>query len=216
MSAFGFRKPADLLSTLPLFPLNGAIVFPRGALPLNVFEPRYLNMVDDALGGERLIGVIQPATGQERLEPPILAEVGTAGRITSFAETDDGRYLVTLTGVCRFRIERELPLSMPYRQAIVDYEDFADDLKTPDALIDRDKLRQALRAYVDSRGYKADWSAVDDAPSEALVNAVSQLCPFDGAAKQALLEAPSLMQRCTTLIALLEWGADGAGDRPLQ
>ncbi|MES1197361.1 MAG: LON peptidase substrate-binding domain-containing protein [Pseudomonadota bacterium] len=215
MSAFGYRKPADLPEVLPLFPLPRAILFPRGALPLNVFEPRYLNMVDDALGGERIIGMIQPAAGQEEIQAPKLTHVGTAGRITSFSETDDGRYLITLTGLCRFRVVEEAPLLRPYRQARVSFDDFAEDLAPADARIDREKLRHALRAYVDSHGYQADWSAVDDAPTEALINTVSVVCPFDAPAKQALLEAPSLTDRCAALIALLEWGA-GDETRPLQ
>jgi len=213
MSAFGYRKPSDLPQTLALFPLPGAIVFPRGTLQLNIFEPRYLNMVDDALAGERLIGMIQPAVGDEHSAIPNLAQVGAAGRITSFAETDDGRYLITLTGVCRFRIDRELPSTAPYRQAMLKYDDFADDLRPIQSVIDRTKLRRALRAYVDSRGFQTDWSAVDDAPAETLVNSVSALCPFDPPAKQALLEARSLTDRCDALIALLEYDARG-GDTP--
>ncbi len=203
-----YRKPADLPQTIPLFPLTGAIVFPRGLLPLNIFEPRYLNMVDDALASERVIGMIQPSDEEQ---PPHLTAVGTAGRITAFAETEDGRYLITLTGLCRFRIARELNASTPYRRAIVAYDEFGEDLKVPETGIDRDKLRFALRRYVDLHGFKADWSAVDEAPPEQLVNAVSTLCPFDAPSKQALLEAPSLTDRCAALIALLEWGEPDAG-----
>jgi len=211
MSAFGYRKPSDLPAAIPVFPLTGAIVFPRGQLPLNIFEPRYLNMVDDALADERLIGMIQPAADAPMLAPP-LSDVGTVGRITSFAETDDGRYLITLTGVCRFRITQEAPAQTPYRQALVSYDEFAGDLTAPRRVrIDREKLRNALQRYVDTHGYQADWSAVDGAPTEALVNAVSTLCPFDAPAKQALLEAETLSDRCAALIALLEMGA-GPGD----
>src|SRR5262249_34329527 len=127
MSAFGYRKPADLPQMVALFPLNGAILFPRGVLALNIFEPRYLNMIDDALGAERMIGIIQPATGEDEAASPHLSDVGTLGRITSFAETDDGRYLVTLTGVCRFALGRELESGKPYRQALANYDEFADD-----------------------------------------------------------------------------------------
>lgn len=211
MSAFGYRKPADLPQTLPLFPLAGAILFPRGAIPLNVFEPRYLNMIDDALSGHRLIGMIQPARLEEAAPTPSLNEVGTAGRITSFAETDDGRYLVTLTGIMRFRVVRELSGGTPYRQAIVNYDDFANDLYASRADIDRERLRVALEHFVDTHGFDADWSAVDEASPETLVNAVSVLCPFEPQAKQALLEAPSIVERCDALITLLEWSADGAG-----
>ncbi len=214
MSAFGYRKPSDLPAAIPIFPLTGAIVFPRGQLPLNIFEPRYLNMIDDALADERLIGMIQPADSAPVLAPP-LTEVGTVGRITSFAETDDGRYLITLTGVCRFRITQEAPAATPYRQALVSYDEFASDLTSPKRVrIDREKLRNALQRYVDTHGYQADWSAVDGAPTEALVNAVSTLCPFDAPAKQALLEAETLSDRCAALIALLEMGA--APDGRLQ
>ena len=125
MSAFGYRKPSDLPQSIPLFPLEGAILLPRGVLALNVFEPRYLNMVDDALGAERLIGMIQPAA--DEAGNPDLADVGTVGRITSFSETEDGRYLITLTGVARFDLVRELEPDTPYRQALVDYEPFTGD-----------------------------------------------------------------------------------------
>ncbi|MGE3142432.1 MAG: LON peptidase substrate-binding domain-containing protein [Hyphomonadaceae bacterium] len=218
MNAYGYRKPGDLPARIPLFPLAGAIVFPRGELPLNIFEPRYLNMVDDALRGDRVIGMIQPASDAPSMrafashDPP-LAEVGAVGRITTFAETEDGRYLITLTGLCRFRLENEISAQTPYRQALVDYAPFAEDLKAPGRIrIDREKLRQALRRYVDTHGFQADWSAVDKAPTEALVNSVSALCPFDAPAKQALLEAQTISDRCAALIALLELGA--APDSP--
>lgn len=220
MSAFGYRKASDLPSTIAVFPLPGAIVFPRGQLPLNIFEPRYLNMVDDALSGDRVIGMIQPADPMKGDGP--LSDVGTLGRITSFAETDDGRYLITLTGVCRYRIAQEMKVRTPYRQALVDYAAFESDLHQPARKfkIDREKLRNALRRYVDTHGYQADWSAVDGAPSEALVNAVSTLCPFDPPAKQALLEAETLGDRCAALIALLEMDAAAPPDEesggPLQ
>ncbi len=205
MSAYGFRKTADLPQTIPLFPLPGAILFPRAAMPLNIFEPRYLNMVDDALAGDRLIGMIQPALHAERGERPTLSNVGCVGKITTFAETDDGRYLITLTGLCRFRLIRELPMSGPYREAIVDYEDFAEDLRATTPDIDRHRLRRALLAYVDAQRLSADWTLIEDAPSETLVNAVAALCPFDLAAKQILLETPTIAERAETLIALLEW-----------
>jgi Lon protease-like protein len=208
MSQWGYRKPADLPQTLSLFPLPSAILFPRGVLPLNIFEPRYLNMVDDALAGDRLIGMIQPAIGDENSTNPSLSDVGTAGRITSFSETDDGRYLITLTGVCRFRLLRELPGSGPYRKAAVEYEEFGADLYPPKIGIDRERLREALERYVDMHGLQTDWSAVDEASPETLVNACAILCPFDPPSKQALLEAPSLAERCDALIALLEWSAD--------
>ncbi len=221
MSAFGYRKVADLPRNIPVFPLPGAILFPRATLPLNIFEPRYLNMVDDALSAQRLIGMIQPAPIEQGENRAGLAEIGTLGRITSFSETEDGRYLVTLTGICRYRVERELESDAPYRRINAVYDQFGDDLKSTIDLahIDRERLRQALRLYVDSHGYQADWSAVDEAPPEALVNAVAALCPFDPPAKQALLEAPTLAERCGALIALLEISADPdlqAGPKTLQ
>ncbi|GAM97327.1 uncharacterized protein U91I_00952 [alpha proteobacterium U9-1i] len=213
MSQWGYRKAADLPQTIALFPLPSAILFPRGVLPLNIFEPRYLNMVDDALSGDRLIGMIQPAVGDENSPNPALSEVGTVGRITTFSETDDGRYLITLTGVCRFRISRELTSGAPYRQAIVTFEEFGADLYMPKAGIDRERLREALERYVDIHGLQTDWSAVDEAAPETLVNACAVLCPFDPPAKQALLEAPSLAERCDALIALLEWSTDSGEGR---
>jgi Lon protease-like protein len=218
VSGFGYRKPADLPQTIPVFPLEGAILFPRGVLALNVFEPRYLNMVDDALGEERLIGMIQPATGEERASVPELADVGTVGRITTFSETDDGRYLITLTGVARFRFERELNAGAPYRQALVSYEPFAGDFNVAsDRGIDRPQLMTSLKTYANLHGFSVDWASVDQAPTETVINVAAQICPFDSAAKQALLEAVTLQDRCRALVALLAW--DAASDdrpRPLQ
>jgi uncharacterized protein len=216
MSAFGYRKPQDLPEAIPIFPLPGAILLPRSTLPLNIFEPRYLNMVDDALAGKRLIGMIQPI---DRASTPAVADIGGLGRITTFAETEDGRYLITLTGIARFRVAQELTPDTPYRQVRADYSAFAHDLTPPgfEAPIDRDQLRQALRRYVDMHGFETDWSAVDEAPPEALVHAVASLCPFDALAKQALLEANTLADRCSTLIALLEMSAEPGGtEGPMQ
>ncbi len=212
MSAFGYRKPADLPSTAPVFPLAGAILFPRAPLPLNIFEPRYLNMVDDAFAADRVIGMIQPLSSDMR-KPP-LNDVGTLGRITSFSETGDGRYLITLTGVCRFRVERELETGTPYRRCAVNYDEFARDLheSTRDSeSVDRERLTHALKHYGDARELQIDWSSVEEASAEALVHAVASLCPFDAAAKQALLEAPTLCDCAATLVALLELDAAGDG-----
>lgn len=218
MSAFGFRKPGDLPQTLALFPLAGAILLPRGVMALNVFEPRYLNMVDDAFGSERLIGMIQPAGGEDGETHPRLADVGTVGRITAFNETDDGRYLITLTGICRFDLEQEMEAGSPYRQAIVSYEAFAADFTASHGRsIDRDGLIAALKTYAALHGFQVDWESVEEAPTETIVNVAAQICPFDSGAKQALLEALSLEERANTLLALLEW--DAASDdqrRPMQ
>jgi Lon protease-like protein len=216
MSAFGFRKAQDLPEVIPIFPLTGAILLPRSTLPLNIFEPRYLNLIDDALAGKRLIGMIQPT---DRAPAPGVAAVGGVGRITAFAETDDSRYLITLTGVARFRVVEEVAVSTPYRQVRADFAAFEQDLSPPgfDAVIDREHLRDALRRYVDMHGFDTDWSAVDEAPPEALVHAVASLCPFDSLAKQALLEANTLSERCSTLIALLEMSAEPGGtEGPIQ
>jgi Lon protease-like protein len=219
VSAFGFRKPEDLPQALALFPLDGVILFPRSVVSLNVFEPRYLNMVDDALGGERLIGIIQPATGEDGEPVPHLADVGTVGRITAFSETDDGRYLITLTGVCRFDYEQELEAGTPYRQALVNYEPFAGDFRQAnDSGIDRLALIASLKRYASLHGFNVDWNSVEQAPTETVINVAAQLCPFDAAAKQALLEAVSLEERAQALVALVEWdnAADDQNNRPLQ
>jgi len=218
VSTFGFRKPGDLPQTLALFPLEGAILLPRGVLALNVFEPRYLNMVDDALGGERLIGMVQPAAGEDGEPVPLLADVGTVGRITAFSETEDGRYMITLTGICRFDLEQEIEAGTPYRQALVNYEPFADDF-APSAgrSIDRESLIASLKTYAALHGFQVDWSSVEQAPTETIINVAAQICPFDPAAKQALLETVTLEERANALVALLEW--DSASDdqqRPMQ
>ncbi|MEM8921398.1 MAG: LON peptidase substrate-binding domain-containing protein [Pseudomonadota bacterium] len=196
---------------MPLFPLSGAILFPRGTLPLNVFEPRYLNMIDDAMSGSRLIGMIQPRADAHDDDPPPLSDVGCVGRITSYSETEDGRYLIILTGVSRFKLLEEADVQLPYRMAEADFHAFGDDLKASPAheTCDRASLLDALRAYLDKRDLNADWSAVSDAPMETLINALAAGCPFSNAEKQALLEAEALRDRCDALVALLNMGATG-------
>ncbi len=218
MSAFGYRKPADLPQTISLFPLSGAILMPRGVLALNVFEPRYLNMVDDALAGERLIGMIQPAAGEENEPVPNLAAVGTAGRITAFSETEDGRYLITLTGICRFDLEMEVQSGTPYRQAVVVYDPFADDfMPAGGKRIDRISLIRSLKRYANLHGFQVDWVSVEQAPTETIINVAAQICPFDPVAKQALLETITLEERCEALLAVIEWdAADDHEHRPIQ
>jgi Lon protease-like protein len=214
MGAFGYRKPEDLPRTIPVFPLCGALLLPRASLPLNIFEPRYLNMVDDALASERLIGMIQPAQGEQPAKRPALHDIGCLGRITAFSETDGGRYLITLTGLCRFRALRELAAQTPYRQVEAAFAPFMDDLDPRGAapMIDRGRLSEALRRYVASHGFQVDWAAVETAPAEALVNALSTTCPFAPEEKQALLEAPGVPERCDALVALLDIHA--TGDEP--
>jgi uncharacterized protein len=218
-----FRKPGDLPTTIPVFPLTGALLFPRGQLPLNIFEPRYLNMIDDALAGNRLIGMIQP-DGSGDPEKPGLSRVGCVGKLTTFAETDDGRYLITLRGICRFAVAREYQAQTPYRQVTADWRPFGHDLKAPRSFegFDRSALLDALRNYLDRNSLNADWSSIDEAQAEPLVNALAALCPFMPIEKQALLEADTIEARRDVLIALMDMDQGGHGEddddeeRPIQ
>ena len=216
--AQGYVRADDLPQVIPLFPLAGAIVLPRGQLPLNVFEPRYLNMVDDVMAGDRIIGMIQPVGGP--VQSPSLSGVGCAGRITSFAETSDGRYLITLTGVSRFRMTGELPSAAPYRQARADFLSYEGDLSPHEEAgsFDRALLLEALRVYLERREMDVDWDAAGTAPPEALVNSLAMALPFDPGAKQALLEAADVERRAETLTALLRIDAaeTGDGDGPVM
>jgi uncharacterized protein len=211
--ASGYTKAGDLPAIIPVFPLDGALLLPHGELPLNIFEPRYLNMIDDALAGERIIGMVQTVAGGTR-ERPALAGVGCAGRITSFAETGDGRYLITLTGLARFRIERELLAPTPYRQIAADFAGFEADLAPPveDEGFDSMPFLSALKSYLDARNMEIDWETAREAPCEALVNSLAMALPFDAVEKQALLEAPTATERRSALIALLEIDAAGSHD----
>ena len=208
-----FHSFTDLPANLPLFPLSGVVLLPRGALPLNIFEPRYLKMVDDALKGDRLIGIIQPSEDPERVLKPSLSAVGAAGRIVSFRETDDNRYLITLSGLCRFRLTGETPGDTPYRIGNCDFSPFAGDLaeSSEEGDFPRDRLMAALKSYLNTRDMKADWKSVISAPPEALVNALAMMCPFEPAEKQALLEAPSFDERVSTLVAILEMARSDFG-----
>jgi len=209
-----YLKAADLPQVIPVFPLDEAILLPRGQLPLNIFEPRYLNMVDDAMAGDRIIGMIQPQGGPDQL--PALAQVGCAGRITSYAETSDGRYVITLSGICRFRIAAELPARTPYRQVRADFSTFEADLKTPpeNPGFDREPFLLALRAYLNRRALDIDWETAEGAPQEALINSLAMALPFERAEKQALIEAPTLEDRCRCLTALMQIDAAGDDDEP--
>ncbi|CAL8975354.1 Lon protease 2 [Rhodoplanes serenus] len=218
-----YRGPADLPSTLSLFPLSGALLLPRGQMPLNIFEPRYLAMVDDALRhGHRLIGMIQPDSAHPGPDDkPNLFRVGCVGRISQFAETGDGRYLIQLTGVARFRVEHELAADTPYRQALVSYAPFADDFvaRKGEREVDRTALLRALRDFLEANKLKADWEGIENAPNEALVNALAMMSPYGPAEKQAMLEAPDLKARAEILVAVTEIElAKGRtpGDAPLQ
>ena len=196
---------ADLPQTLPVFPLTGVLLLPRSALPLNVYEPRYLEMVDDALSGGRLVGMIQPTESEETVLRPKLSQIGCAGRIISYRETEDNRYLITLEGICRFQVREEVSVLSAYRQVACDFARFAGDLaQSEDGDFPRERLLQALKDYLSRREMKADWKSVMSAPAESLVNALAMMCPFEPAEKQALLEAPSWLERVSTLVTLLE------------
>jgi Lon protease-like protein len=201
---------STLPDIIPIFPLPGVLLLPRGRLPLNIFEPRYLAMTSDALGGARLIGMIQPTEPNVREREPEVYPLGCAGRVTSFAETPDGRYLITLTGVSRFRIREELPLLSGYRRVAADWGEFAVDLETgPPPEFDRDRLLSALKTYFAQHQLKADWDAVRKTPGEELVTSLAMMCPFDPREKQALLEAADLAARAELLTAIVEMAAAG-------
>ena len=208
-------RSVDLPEILPLFPLPGAVVLPRSRLPLNIFEPRYLAMLTDCMKTEqRLIGMIQPRPtpkGDERL-----SAIGCAGRLTGFSETDDGRYMITLTGVSRFRILAEFDGFTPYRRAKVDWAPFARDLGEPegDPKLDRDSFLDLVQRYFVKEELGTDWPSLREAEPEMLINALSMLCPFDNEDKQALLEAPSLSTRRETLVTLMEFALRSGDNEP--
>jgi uncharacterized protein len=200
--------PVDALpDILPIFPLTGVLLLPRGQLPLNIFEPRYLAMTRDAMAGERLIGMVQPSDPPIREMNPSVYQTGCAGRITSFSETEDGRILITLTGVSRFRIKEELPLLSGYRRVVADWQDFATDRDTDEAGFDRSRLTEGLRHFFIQRQVEANWEAIDKAPGETLVTSIAMMCPFAPNEKQALLEAPTLGERAHLLSTLIEMTA---------
>jgi len=198
----------DLPGTLPVFPLSGVLLLPSGQLPLNIFEPRYLEMFDAALAGNRLVGIVQPSFHEnaknETASGPALCQVGCIGRITSLAETGDGRYVTSLGGVCRFRLMEEVNGHRPYRTFRI--APFIADLSSDDeeATVDREGLLASFRAYLDANKLEADWESVERASNITLVNSLSMMSPFGPAEKQALLEAPDLKTRAETLIAITE------------
>jgi uncharacterized protein len=212
-----YRGLADIPSVIPVFPLSGVLLLPRGQLPLNIFESRYLKMIDDSLASHRLIGMIQP---EETVEPPALMPVGTIGRLTQIAETGDGRYILTLTGIIRFRILKELDVTTPYRQCQIDCSDYADDLVdgSGEADVDRARIVESLRNYSKVNHLKVDWKEIERTRCETLVNALSMMGPFGAAEKQALLEADTLRSRAEILIAITEVALNrsGAGHTTLQ
>lgn len=203
---FNYRRVADLPSIIAVFPLPAALLLPGGRMPLNIFEPRYLHMIDAAMAGDRLIGMIQPGfDGAQRDDgEPEIVNVGCMGRITSLTETGDGRYMIALQGVCRFRVTEELSVKTPFRQCRV--APFGADLDEDrsGADVDRPALLKAFRSYLEANDLDADWNNVSRAENAMLVNALSMMAPYGPAEKQALLEAPDLKTRAETLIALTE------------
>lgn len=219
-----YASPDDLPGRIPVFPLGGALLLPRGQLPLNIFEPRYLAMTDAAMSGDRIIGMIQPA-GEEALAQegdadatPALYDIGCAGRLTSYTETDDGRILITLTGISRFRVTEELATVTPYRIVVADFDRFADDLKPElhQEKVDRDRLLDVFRRYLAAHKLEADWDSVHRSSNETLVNTLSMISPYPPAEKQALLEAADVAKRCDVLIALTEMALSNTTSDPDQ
>lgn len=197
-----------LPETLPIFPLPGVILLPRGRMPLNIFEPRYLAMVDDAMANGRLIGMIQPSHETVSDAVPPIYNVGCVGRVISFSETEDGRYLISLFGVCRFAVNEELGLHNGYRRIRPDWSPFKDDLLGEEQdKIDRNRLFTALRGYFKTQGIMANWEAIQQTGDENLIISLTMICPFEQNEKQALLEARTLGDRARLLLTLLEMAA---------
>ena len=216
-----YHGPSDLPDVIPVFPLPGALLLPRGQMPLNIFEPRYLAMIDDALGGKRLIGMIQPDARHKGSDAqPVLYKIGCVGRITQLAESGDGRYLLELTGVTRFEVQEELTVQTPYRQCRVGFARFADDFiaRKGEDDVDREAVLTALRDFLKANKLKADWQGIETAPNEALVNALAMMSPYGAPEKQAMLEAQDLKSRAEILVALteIELAKARTGETPLQ
>jgi hypothetical protein len=211
-------RPADLPDTIPVFPLPGALLLPRGRLPLHIFEPRYLAMIEDCLKTKtRLIGMVCPREtpgGEKRLQ-----SIGCAGRLTAFSETEDGRYMITLYGISRFRIREEVQGFTPYRRCQVDWSPFTRDLGAAetDPAFDRDAFLVLLGRFFAAEGLSTDWENLREAETELLINSLSMLAPFSAEDKQALLEAPDLVTRRETLVTLIEFALRGGStDEVLQ
>ena len=202
--------------TVAIFPLAGALLLPRGQLPLNIFEPRYLDMVRDAMNESHLIGIVQPTDPATLVPEPMLYRIGCVGRIDAFEETDDNRFLITLTGLCRFSIVDELPMADAYRRAVVSYARYRSDLEADVmAEFDRPALFEALRNYLDVQELDADWKALEHIADESLISSLSMMCPFEPREKQALLEAQNLSARAETLTTLMNFATPiGVGGDP--
>lgn len=210
-----YQRIDDLPASIPIFPLTGALLLPNGQIPLNIFEPRYLAMIDATLAGDRIIGMVQPSfsddengdeqtsTGQAGSD---LCHVGCAGRIVSFSETGDGRYLISLIGISRFTILHELEVTTPFRQVIANWEPYKNDLQNDKSgeKVDREGLLKTFKSYLDINNLEADWDSIEETQTDILVNALSMMSPYGAAEKQALLEAVDLKIRADTLIAITE------------
>ncbi len=211
--------PADLPEIIPVFPLTGALLLPRARLPLHVFEPRYLAMLDDALkSGHRLIGMVQPLPSRGD-GPSGLHAIGCAGRVTAFSETEDGRYMISLSGISRFRIREEVTGFTPYRRVRASWAGFERDRgrAETDKGFDRALLMEMLGRFFSTRGLSTDWESLDQAEDELLVNSLSMLCPFEPEEKQALLEAPCLTTRREALMTLIEFALhETEGEEKMQ
>jgi Lon protease-like protein len=220
-------EQSELPTTLPIFPLTGVLLLPRGKLPLNVFEPRYLNMVRDALASDRMIGMVQPReddpttlTGPSEDavpagRPPPVYPTGCAGRITAFSESEDGRFQITLTGIARFEIREEVPTLRGYRRIVPDWDRYRGDLADDNAAIDRPRLLTALKVFFKLNDIAADWDSISATPDERLVTSLAMICQFAPNEKQALLEARDLGERSRVMTALVEMAVLGratAGD----
>jgi uncharacterized protein len=210
-----YASTAELPETARVFPLSGALLLPRGELPLNIFEPRYLAMVDDAIAGDRLIGMVQPVPGGGDASEPKLYKIGCLGRLTHFSETGDGRYLITLTGVARFKILSEEPRTEPFRRCAVAFDPFIGDLMAGagEGAVDRARMVLMLREFAQATAVEVDWASIDAAPTETLVNALAMMCPFGAREKQSLLEAADLKTRAEILISLAAFELAQEGPR---
>lgn len=217
-----YAGPDSVPDAIPVFPLPCALLLPRGQLPLNIFEPRYIAMVDAAMASDRLIGIIQPRPGEALPigQAPALCPVGCVGRVTSFAETGDGRYRISLTGIARFRVVEEMAVLTPFRQCRIETRSYETDFIdcAGEEGVDREALLEAFRAYLKRHDMEADWDGVAAASNETLVNVLAMMSPYGAVEKQALLEAPDLKSRAETLIALTRFslGSHPGGSESMQ
>jgi Lon protease-like protein len=208
-------QPDELPSRLPIFPLAGCILLPGGQLPLNIFEPRYLDMCREAMAGEQIIGMVQPIDPNDTAENPSVYATGCAGRIIEFEEADDNRFLITLRGLCRFEIAEELSMHHRYREVCAAWTPFAQDLKSCRCTLDRDDLIPRLETYFNRCGLKVDWEVIAETPDHCLVTSLAMICPFMPTEKQALLECPDTAARSDLLVTLMEMATASNGEAPV-